>query len=57
MAQATTARSRPPIEIDHPPRTALESLYRETLSAMLEAGNEVLECYRVLKKTGDNIVG
>ncbi|MDA0220970.1 MAG: hypothetical protein O3B22_15555 [Proteobacteria bacterium] len=57
MAQATTARSRPPIEIDHPPRTALESLDRETLSAMLEAGKEVLECYRVLKKTGDNIVG
>ena len=24
---------------------------------MLEAGKDVLECYRVLKKTGDNIVG
>ena len=57
MTQATKARSRPPIEIDHLPRTTLESLDRETLQAMLESGKEVLEAYRVLKKTGDNIVG
>ena len=35
----------------------LEDLPRETLSAMLEAGREVLEWRRILAKTGDNVVG
>ena len=57
MAKATQARTRPPIAVDLPERTPLEALDRATLSAMLDAGKDVLECYRVLKKTGDNIVG
>jgi hypothetical protein len=57
MAKATQARSRPSIAVDLPERTPLEALDRATLSAMLDAGKDVLECYRVLKKTGDNIVG
>ena len=43
-----------------PPGTAmtrLEGLTRETLTAMLEAGREVLEWRRILAKTGDNVVG
>jgi len=40
-----------------PARTKLEDLDHATLSGMLEAGKDVLECYRVLKKTNDNIVG
>lgn len=32
-------------------------LTRERLAEMAEAGAEILECYRVLAKTGDNIVG
>ncbi len=32
-------------------------LPREELGLTLEAGEEVLECYRVLQNTGDNIVG
>ena len=35
----------------------LEVLPRQTLSAMLEAGREVLEWRRVLAKSGDNVVG
>jgi hypothetical protein len=35
----------------------LEGLPRETVSAMLEAGREVLEWRRILAKTGDNVVG
>lgn len=57
MAQTPTATLRAPIDIALPARTRLESLDRDTLAVMLEAGKEVLECYRVLKKTGDNIVG
>ncbi len=57
MAQATKARSRPPLAVELPGRSELESLDRESLASMLEAGKDVLECYRVLKKTGDNIVG
>lgn len=41
-----------------PPRVAaIESLPRERLDAMLAAGEEILECYRVLGKGGLNIVG
>ncbi len=39
------------------PRIALEDLSRDELKDMLEAGRDVLECHRVLKKTNDNIVG
>ncbi len=35
----------------------LESLRRDELEAMAAAADEVLECYRMLRKTGDNIVG
>ena len=35
----------------------LSGLPRDVLERMAEAGAEVLECYRVLAKTGDNIVG
>lgn len=35
----------------------LRELPRQRLEAMLEAGDEILECYRVLHKTGDNVVG
>lgn len=34
----------------------LQKLSRERLRAMAEAGREVVECHRVLAKTGDNIV-
>ncbi len=36
--------------------TDLAALGSERLEAMAAAGDEVLECYRVLDKTGDNIV-
>ena len=35
----------------------LKETPREGLEAMLAAGEEILECYRVLRKTGDNVVG
>ena len=35
----------------------LKELPREALETMLGAGENILECYRVLDKTGDNIVG
>ncbi|MFQ5959586.1 MAG: hypothetical protein ACE5LF_09480 [Alphaproteobacteria bacterium] len=35
----------------------LKELPREDLEGMLAAGDEILECYRVLRKTGDNVVG
>jgi len=35
----------------------LHSLSREELAAMAEAAREVVECHRVLAKTGDNVVG
>ncbi len=34
-----------------------DTLPRESLEPMLAAGEEIQECYRVLAKTGDNIVG
>ena len=34
-----------------------ERLSRGELEAMLAAGEDILECYRVLRKTGDNVVG
>ena len=35
----------------------LQDLSREQLGAMAEAAREVVECHRVLAKTGDNLVG
>ncbi len=35
----------------------LKSLPRETLERMAAAGEDILECYRVLAKTEDNVVG
>ncbi len=35
----------------------IDTLPRESLEPMLAAGEEIQECYRVLAKTGDNIVG
>ena len=37
--------------------TLLEDLGRDHLKDMLEAGRDVLECHRVLRRTNDNIVG
>jgi len=39
------------------PQVDLEVLSTEELEAMAEAGREVVEVYRVLAKTGDNVVG
>lgn len=36
---------------------AIDALERERLEAMLAAGDDILECYRVLGKVGLNIVG
>ncbi len=49
--------AKPTIEIDLPQRAQLTDLDRTDLEEMLEAGREVLECYRVLRKTNDNVVG
>jgi hypothetical protein len=57
MTAHAEAEAPPLPDIDLPPRTPLEALPRDELEAMLAAGKEVLECTRVLKKTGDNIVG
>ena len=35
---------------------SLQDLSREPLEAMAEAAREVVECHRVLARTGDNIV-
>ena len=35
----------------------IDTLLHESLEPMLAAGEEIRECYRVLAKTGDNIVG
>ncbi len=35
----------------------LKSLPRPQLEEMAEAGNQIIECYRVLQKTEDNMVG
>ena len=35
----------------------IDTLPRESLEPMLAAGEEIQECYRVLARTGDNIVG
>ena len=40
-----------------PEVVAIDTLERERLEAMLAAGYEILECYRVLGKAGLNIVG
>ncbi len=39
------------------PAAKLASWPRDELEAMLTAGEDVLECYRVLKRTKDNVVG
>ncbi len=44
--------SVPPPEV-----VAIDTLEREHLEVMLAAGQEILECYRVLRKAGLNIVG
>jgi hypothetical protein len=36
---------------------ALNELSRSELETMLAAGEDILECYRVLGRTGDNVVG
>lgn len=48
-----------PTMIDRPqPRPVdFSALSRDRLTAMREAGKEVVDCHRVLAKTGDNIVG
>ncbi|MEC9345224.1 MAG: hypothetical protein VYB54_03290 [Pseudomonadota bacterium] len=43
--------------LNPPPDRCLEGLPPETLVAMQRAGEELLDIYRVLAKTGDNIVG
>ena len=43
--------------IGQPEVAAIETLPHERLEAMLAAGDEILECYRVLGKAGLNIVG
>ena len=35
----------------------VRELPRQELEGMLAAGEDILEWYRVLRKTGDNIVG
>ena len=35
----------------------LNNLSKARLGSMVEAGERILECYRVLRKTGDNVVG
>ncbi len=37
--------------------TDQNQISRSKLEAMLTAGHEILECYRLLTKTGDNVVG
>ena len=43
--------------IGPPEVPAIETLSRERLDAMLAAGEEIMECYRALRKAGLNIVG
>lgn len=57
MPRAKNPAASPPAAIELPPRTSLETLGAGELAAMAEAGREVLECYRVLRKTGDTIQG
>ena len=45
------------LEMPRTPIVDFGALSREQLEAMLKAGNEIVECHRVLAKTGDNIVG
>lgn len=44
-------------ETCRPVSPQLAALPRDTLQGMADAGNEILEIYRVLTKTGDNVVG
>ena len=54
MAAAAGKRAR---RADAGLKPDLSALPRATLEAMAAAGDEVVECARVLAKTGDNIVG
>ena len=54
---ATSEIIQPTIEVDLPERMQLADVDRTDLEEMLEAGRDVLECYRVLRKTNDNVVG
>lgn len=47
----------PASEPGPPDAPDLSALPRERLEEMAEAGATILECYRVLRKTGDNVVG
>jgi hypothetical protein len=40
-----------------PARVDLSALSRQKLELMAAAGEQILDCYRVLHKTGDNVVG
>jgi len=51
-AQTDPASAAPPIEVG-----PIDRLDRETLETMLAAGEEVIDCHRVLAKVGANIVG
>ncbi len=44
-------------ETCHPAKPRMATLPRATLADMAEAGEEIVEIYRVLAKTGDNVVG
>ena len=52
-----TEAIKPAIDVELPPRSRLDDVSRDDLQEMLDAGREVLECYRVLRKTNDNVVG
>ena len=52
-SSATESRSKQAV----PPQTDLAGSDRAELEVMLAAGEEILECYRVLKKAGLNVVG
>lgn len=56
-AAASRGGAQPKRRPDGAAGSELSGLSRDELEAMAAAGREVLECHRVLAKTGDNIVG
>lgn len=59
---ATSTRAAPStLALDQPAsaraRADVREIPRAALTAMAEAGHEAMRCYRVLAKTGDNVVG
>ena len=52
MTDLSTLKNPPPLEV-----APLTALSQDTLKNILNAGEEMLECHRVLKKAGLNIVG